>query len=90
MLLLGVHPLEDAAPAVRVAHRARAAPGLGEAVPAVDVKAVFGWRDEVSEKDDTSQVDWIEGLDAKVVRGTGVVAEAGLVRVGDRELPTTT
>jgi len=67
--------------------RARLAPGAAEAVTAVDAAKVFGWRDEVSKKDDTSQERWLVDLGAKVVRGTGVVAEPGLVKVGKRELP---
>ena len=72
---------------LEVIARARLAPGAAEAVTAVDAAKVFGWRDEVSEKDDTSQERWLVGLDAEVVRGTGVVAEPGLVKVGERELP---
>ncbi len=67
--------------------RARLAPGAAEAVTAVDAAKVFGWRDEVSKKDDTSQERWLVDLGAEVVRGTGVVAEPGLVKVGERELP---
>jgi pyruvate/2-oxoglutarate dehydrogenase complex dihydrolipoamide dehydrogenase (E3) component len=72
---------------LEVAARARLAPGADTAVSAVDAARVFWWRDEVAGKDDTSQVDWLSTLDATVVRGTGVVAEPGLVRVGERELP---
>ena len=72
---------------LEVIARARLAPGAAEAVTAVDAAKVFGWRDEVSEKDDTSQERWLVDLGAEVVRGTGVVAEPGLVKVGERELP---
>ena len=72
---------------LEVIARARLAPGAAEAVTAVDAAKVFGWRDEVSEKDDTSQVRWLVDLGAEIVRGTGVVAEPGLVKVGERELP---
>jgi pyruvate/2-oxoglutarate dehydrogenase complex dihydrolipoamide dehydrogenase (E3) component len=72
---------------LEVLARARLAPGAAEAVTAVDAAKVFGWRDEVSEKDDTSQERWLVDLGAEIVRGTGVVAEPGLVKVGERELP---
>jgi len=67
--------------------RAKRAPGAAEAVSAVDAARVFRWRDEVAEKDDTSQVEWLGKQGAELVRGTGVVAEPGLVRVDGRELP---
>ena len=72
---------------LEVAYRARAAPGLDGAGPRIDTAAIFRWRDEVAEKDDTSQVEWVEGLDTELVRGQAEVAEPGLVRVGERELP---
>ena len=72
---------------LEVIARARLAPGADTAVTAADAARVFGWRDEVSEKDDTSQEKWLTDLGAEIVRGTGVVAEPGLVRVGERELP---
>ncbi|HEU4451135.1 MAG TPA: NAD(P)/FAD-dependent oxidoreductase [Gaiellaceae bacterium] len=72
---------------LEVVHRALLAPGAAEAVRDVDAARVFGWRDEVAEKDDSSQVRWVERQGAEVVRGNGVVAEPGLVRVGARELP---
>lgn len=72
---------------LEVIARARLAPGADTAVTAVDAARVFGWRDEVSEKDDTSQEKWLTDLGAEIVRGTGVVAEPGLVKVGERELP---
>jgi pyruvate/2-oxoglutarate dehydrogenase complex dihydrolipoamide dehydrogenase (E3) component len=67
--------------------RARLAPGAAEAVSAVDAERVFRWRDEIAEKDDTSQADWLGKQGAELVRGTGVVAEPGLVQVDGRELP---
>src|SRR5204863_1965179 len=63
---------------LEVAFRARLAPG---ASASIDPVQVFKWRDEVAEKDDASQVSWVEGLDAEVVRGTGRVAEAGRLEV---------
>jgi pyruvate/2-oxoglutarate dehydrogenase complex dihydrolipoamide dehydrogenase (E3) component len=72
---------------LEVLARARLAPGAAEAVSAVDAERVFRWRDEIAEKDDTSQADWLGRQGAELVRGTGVVAEPGLVRVDGRELP---
>ena len=60
---------------------------MREALGDVDVAAVFAWRDAVAGKDDTSQVDWVRGLGAELVRGSAEIAEPGLVRVGERELP---
>jgi pyruvate/2-oxoglutarate dehydrogenase complex dihydrolipoamide dehydrogenase (E3) component len=71
---------------LEVLARAKRAPGAAEAVSAVDAARVFRWRDEVAEKDDTSQVEWLGKQGAELVRGTGVVAEPGLVRVDGREL----
>ena len=72
---------------LEVLARARLAPGAAEAVSAVDAERVFQWRDEIAEKDDTSQTDWLGRQGAELVRGTGVVAEPGLVTVDGRELP---
>lgn len=68
-------------------HHARLAPGAAEAIGAVDAARVFAWRDKVAGKDDTSQVEWLAGEGAELVRGDGVVAEPGLVTVDGRELP---
>ena len=72
---------------LEIVARARRAPGAREAVGSVNPENVFGWRDGVSEKDDASQVKFVSGKGAEVVKGEGVVAEPGLVRVGERELP---
>jgi pyruvate/2-oxoglutarate dehydrogenase complex dihydrolipoamide dehydrogenase (E3) component len=73
---------------LEVVARARLAPGAAEAVVgAVDAARVFWWRDRVAGKDDTSQAEWLAKQGAELVRGTGVVAEPGLVTVGERELP---
>jgi pyruvate/2-oxoglutarate dehydrogenase complex dihydrolipoamide dehydrogenase (E3) component len=53
----------------------------------VDVNRIFAWRDWVAERDDSSQVDWLRGQNTELVRGDGVVAEPGVVRVDDREIP---
>jgi pyruvate/2-oxoglutarate dehydrogenase complex dihydrolipoamide dehydrogenase (E3) component len=72
---------------LEVVSRARLAPGVVPAVPAVDPEQVFRWRDELAEKDDTSQAEWLENLGATLVRGTAEIAEAGLVVADGRELP---
>jgi len=64
---------------------ARHAPGV--AAGGLDAAEVFRWRDAVAERDDASQVEWLESMGCALVRGDGVVAEPGLVRVGRRELP---
>ena len=72
---------------LEVVYRARLAPGADKAVTEVDLAGVFGWRDFMAEKDDTSQAKWVEKQGAKLVRGQGVVKEPGLVTVGEEELP---
>jgi pyruvate/2-oxoglutarate dehydrogenase complex dihydrolipoamide dehydrogenase (E3) component len=52
----------------------------------VDVQRVFWWRDQVAEKDDESQAKWVQEKNAELIRGTGVVAEPGRVRVGERDI----
>jgi pyruvate/2-oxoglutarate dehydrogenase complex dihydrolipoamide dehydrogenase (E3) component len=68
---------------LEVAFRARLAPG---ASASVDPVQVFKWRDEVAGKDDASQVKWVEGLDAAVVRGTARIAEPGRLEVDGRSI----
>lgn len=69
---------------LEVLSRARLAPGLS--VEGVDIAEVFRWRDDVAEKDDTSQAKWLTELDAELVRGTGRVVEPGRVEVNGRTL----
>jgi len=72
---------------LEIVSRARLAPGAAEALSGpVDAKRVFWWRDQVAEKDDTSQVEWLAERDVKLVRGRAEVIEPGRVAVGDREL----
>jgi pyruvate/2-oxoglutarate dehydrogenase complex dihydrolipoamide dehydrogenase (E3) component len=52
----------------------------------LDPSAVFAWRDVVAERDDSSQVEWLESMNAALVRGEGVVTEPGVVQVGDERL----
>jgi pyruvate/2-oxoglutarate dehydrogenase complex dihydrolipoamide dehydrogenase (E3) component len=47
----------------------------------LDAAKIFAWRDEVAERDDASQVEWLEGQDAKLVRGDAVVTAPGVVSV---------
>jgi pyruvate/2-oxoglutarate dehydrogenase complex dihydrolipoamide dehydrogenase (E3) component len=67
---------------LEVAFRAHYAPGTSATVDPVQV---FKWRDEVAEKDDASQVEWVEGLRARVVKGTARVLEHGRVDVDGTE-----
>jgi pyruvate/2-oxoglutarate dehydrogenase complex dihydrolipoamide dehydrogenase (E3) component len=68
---------------LEVAFRARSTPGVSATV---DTVQVFKWRDEIAEKDDTSQVEWVEGLDAKVVRGKARIEAPGRIGVGGETL----
>ena len=52
----------------------------------LDAQRIFAWRDTVAERDDASQVEWLESKDAELVRGDAVVSEPGVVQVGDVEL----
>jgi pyruvate/2-oxoglutarate dehydrogenase complex dihydrolipoamide dehydrogenase (E3) component len=72
---------------LEVLARARLAPGAAGSLDAVDVAEVFRWRDEQAGKDDTSQAEWVVKQGAELVRGTAVVEEPGLLRVGEREVP---
>ena len=71
---------------LELAYRGRVVPGVRDASGSVEAAAVFGWRDEVAGKDDTSQAEWVAGLGVELVRGSAEVAEPGLVRVAAREL----
>jgi pyruvate/2-oxoglutarate dehydrogenase complex dihydrolipoamide dehydrogenase (E3) component len=67
--------------------RAEALRTLGALDPGpLDAAAVFAWRDVVAERDDSSQVAWLASMRAELVRGDGVVAEPGVVRVDGAEL----
>jgi pyruvate/2-oxoglutarate dehydrogenase complex dihydrolipoamide dehydrogenase (E3) component len=68
---------------LEVAFRARLAPGV---TAKVDPVQIFKWRDEVSEKDDTSQVEWVQKLDAEVVRGRARIVSPGEVEVDGRKV----
>jgi dihydrolipoamide dehydrogenase len=68
---------------LEVAFRARLAPGT---TASVDPVQVFKWRDEVAEKDDASQVKWVQELGAEVLKGTGRIVEPGRLEVGGETL----
>ena len=87
VLVLGVHPVQDAAAAGRGARGgargARREPGRRR--PRLDVDAVLRWRDfQVSDYDDDGQVAWAESAGIAVLRGEGRLAGPGAVAVGDR------
>ena len=68
---------------VEVAFRARLAPGVSATIDPVQI---FKWRDEIAEKDDTSQVAWVERLDAEVIKGRARLEAPGRVDVDGRTL----
>ena len=68
---------------VEVAFRARLAPG---ASATIDPVQIFKWRDEIAEKDDASQIAWVEGLDAEVVKGTARIESPGRIDVEGRTI----
>jgi pyruvate/2-oxoglutarate dehydrogenase complex dihydrolipoamide dehydrogenase (E3) component len=72
--------------APEVVAETRRAPGV-EASGLVP-SGVFHWRDLVVDgRDDAAQAAWLESMNCALVRGDGVVAEPGVVRVDGRELP---
>ena len=68
---------------LEVAFRAKLAPGV---TAKVDPVQIFKWRDEVSEKDDTRQVEWVQKLGAEVVRGRARIVSPGEVEVDGRKV----
>ena len=52
----------------------------------VDPQKIFAWRDIVAERDDSSQVEWLDSQNAALVRGDAVVTEPGVVQAGEHEL----
>jgi pyruvate/2-oxoglutarate dehydrogenase complex dihydrolipoamide dehydrogenase (E3) component len=53
---------------------------------ALDVQKLFAWRDLVAERDDASQVEWLDSQNAELVRGDAVVTAPGMVTVDGRDL----
>jgi pyruvate/2-oxoglutarate dehydrogenase complex dihydrolipoamide dehydrogenase (E3) component len=60
------------------------APGITPA--GLDVAGVFGWRDVVAERDDSSQVEWLAARGCELVRGDARVVRPGVVDVEGREV----
>jgi len=52
----------------------------------LDAQKAFAWRDVVAERDDSSQVEWLESQDAALIRGDGVVREPGVVEVDGQDV----
>jgi pyruvate/2-oxoglutarate dehydrogenase complex dihydrolipoamide dehydrogenase (E3) component len=68
VLLLGVHPVQDAATPGEAVHAARD-PG---ASAQVDVEAALGWRDfMVSDYSDAGQERWLAAAGIDLLRGSG-------------------
>jgi pyruvate/2-oxoglutarate dehydrogenase complex dihydrolipoamide dehydrogenase (E3) component len=53
---------------------------------ALDPQKVFAWRDQVAERDDTSQVEWLDSQNARLLRGDGIAVEPGVLSVDDEAL----
>jgi pyruvate/2-oxoglutarate dehydrogenase complex dihydrolipoamide dehydrogenase (E3) component len=68
---------------LEVVFRSRRTPGT---TAEFDPVQVFKWRDRIAVKDDASQVEWVQNLDAEIVRGTARVVAPGLVDVDGDEL----
>ena len=71
--------------APELAAAARHSQGAVE-VGRVDPQKIFAWRDIVAERDDSSQIEWLDSQNAALVRGDAVVTEPGVVQVGEHEL----
>src|SRR3954469_3225733 len=66
-------------------HAVSRAPGV--AASALDLEAIFGWRDWVTgDWDDSGQLPWLESQRVELVRGEGRVARPGVAEVGGQEL----
>jgi pyruvate/2-oxoglutarate dehydrogenase complex dihydrolipoamide dehydrogenase (E3) component len=76
-------------PGEALAH-AREAPGAREAATGeLDVGEALGWRDfQVSDYDDSGQVEWLQGAGIDLIRGSGRIAGPGRVEVGDQTYET--
>jgi len=78
VLLLGVHPLQDAAGPGEAAQEAREAAASAE----VDVEAALAYRDfMVSNYSDAGQETWLADKGIDLLRGTGRLAGVGVVEV---------
>jgi pyruvate/2-oxoglutarate dehydrogenase complex dihydrolipoamide dehydrogenase (E3) component len=64
---------------------AQRTPGIAAA--GLDTPGVFRWRELVVDgREDSAQVEWLASKQCELVRGDGVVAEPGVVRVDGRDL----
>jgi pyruvate/2-oxoglutarate dehydrogenase complex dihydrolipoamide dehydrogenase (E3) component len=52
----------------------------------LDPSRIFAWRDWVAERDDSSQVTWLESMRAELIRGDAVVTAPGVLQVDEREV----
>jgi pyruvate/2-oxoglutarate dehydrogenase complex dihydrolipoamide dehydrogenase (E3) component len=79
-----LRPYEALAEALRI-------PGAREAITgSLDVQAVLDRRDEIiHDLDDSEQLPWLEDRGVTLVRGAGVLAGEGRVRIGDEEIEAT-
>jgi pyruvate/2-oxoglutarate dehydrogenase complex dihydrolipoamide dehydrogenase (E3) component len=79
-----LRPYEALAEALRI-------PGAAQAITGtLDVQAVLDRRDEiVHDLDDSVQLPWLEDRGVTLIRGVGVLAGEGRVRVGEEEIEAT-
>jgi pyruvate/2-oxoglutarate dehydrogenase complex dihydrolipoamide dehydrogenase (E3) component len=77
-------PTKTALRATELVAETRRAPGITPA--GLDVSGVFGWRDVVAERDDSSQAEWLAARRCALVRGDARIARPGVLEVEGREL----
>jgi pyruvate/2-oxoglutarate dehydrogenase complex dihydrolipoamide dehydrogenase (E3) component len=79
-----LRPYEALAEALRI-------PGAAQAITGtLDVQAVLDRRDEiVHDLDDSVQLPWLDDRGVTLIRGVGVLAGEGRIRVGDEEIEAT-
>jgi pyruvate/2-oxoglutarate dehydrogenase complex dihydrolipoamide dehydrogenase (E3) component len=54
----------------------------------LDPQRIFAWRDVVAERNDSSQVEWLDAQKAKLIRGDAIVSKPGVLTIdGSVELP---
>jgi pyruvate/2-oxoglutarate dehydrogenase complex dihydrolipoamide dehydrogenase (E3) component len=66
--------------APEVAAEARHTDGALE-VGVLDVQRVYAWRDEVADRDDSSQVEWLASKRADLIRGDATVVRPGVLEI---------
>ena len=52
----------------------------------LDPQRVFAWRDQVAERNDASQVEWLQSKNTKLIRGDAIAVEPGVLSVDDEAL----